>query len=335
MKKISVTIPCYNDSHSIRQMYQRLTKVFAGPLAGYDYEIIYVDDCSPDGGKTWAEIAVVCAADRRVKGVRNARNFGFYRNVFATLTYGSGDACFMLFGDLQDPPEYLPEFVKHWEAGAKVTVGQRSNSYSSPVVRLGRCVYYKMLARFSNNRQIAGISGFGLYDRSFVRILDDIEDIQPILTGIITEYVRDVKIVPVVQEAGGRGKSNLNFWGKYDGAMMSITSYTKTLLRMITFIGGIAGALSVLYGLFIVIYKLVNWNTFSSGMPSLIAGMFFLGAVQLFFLGIIGEYILSINNRSMKRPLVVVDERINFEAGPEQPQTREQTQAEEETQARE
>jgi glycosyltransferase involved in cell wall biosynthesis len=313
MKKISVTIPCYNDSNSIRPMYERLTKVFAESLAAYDYEIIYVDDCSPDDGKTWGEIAAVCAADRRVKGLRNVRNFGFYRNVFATLTYGTGDASFMIFGDLQDPPEYLPEFVRHWEEGARVVAGQRSNSYNSPLIRFGRRIYYKMLAKLSNNRQIEGISGFGLYDRSFVNILDDIEDIQPILTGIITEYVRDVKIVPVVQEAGGRGKSNLNFWGKYDGAMMSITSYTKTLLRMITFVGGIAGALSVLYGFFIVIYKLLYWDTFSSGMPSLIAGMFFLGAVQLFFLGIIGEYILSINNRSMKRPLVVVDEKINIE----------------------
>jgi glycosyltransferase involved in cell wall biosynthesis len=312
-KKISVTIPCYNDEKSVRNMYERLTAVFQNDLPQYDYEIIYVDDCSPDEGKTWSEIAAICAVDKRVKGVRNVRNFGFYRNVFATLTYGTGDANFMLFGDLQDPPEYLPEFVKHWEEGAKVVVGQRSNSYSSVVVRLGRGVYYKMLARLSNNRQIEGISGFGLYDKRFVKILDDIKDIQPILTGIITEYVQDVKIVPVTQEAGGRGKSNLNFWGKYDGAMMSITSYTKTLLRSITFIGGITGALSVLYGLFIVIYKLINWDTFSSGMPSLIAGMFFLGAAQLFFLGIIGEYILSINNRSMRRPLVVVDERLNFD----------------------
>ncbi len=313
MKKISVVIPCYNDSNSIAQMCERLVKVFVEQLPQYDYEIIYVDDCSPDNNKTWYEIRKVCKMDKRCKAVRNARNFGFYRNVFAAMRYGTGDATFMLFGDLQDPPEYLPEFVKYWEKGSRVVVGQRGNSYNKPLIRLARKVYYKAITKLSNNTQIEGLSGFGLYDRSFVKILDDIEDIQPILTGIITEYVRDIKVIPVVQEKGGRAKSNLNFWGKYDGAMMSITSYTKTLLRMATFIGALVGVLSVLYALFIVGYKILFWDTFEYGIPSLIAGMFFLGAVQLFFLGILGEYVLSINNRSMKRPLVVVDECLNFE----------------------
>jgi hypothetical protein len=142
--------------------------------------------------------------------------------------------------------------------------------------------------------------------------LRDVDDIQPFLPGIITEYVQDIKIIPTRQEKGGRGKSNWNFWGKYDGAMMSITSYTKSLLRVVTFVGAVIGFLSVLYAVFILVYKLLFWDIFALGISALTVGLFFLGAVQLFFLGILGEYVLSINNRSMKRPLVVVDEKLNF-----------------------
>jgi glycosyltransferase involved in cell wall biosynthesis len=291
-------------------MQQRLTAVFSESLPQYDYEIIFVDDRSPDN--TWDEIRKVCAFDTHCKGIRNATNFGFYRNCFATMQYGDGDAAFMLFGDLQDPPEVLPEFVRHWESGCKAVVGSRSNSYNKPLIRIARKMYYGMIAKLSNKKQIEGISGFGLYDRSFIDILPQIDDVQPILTGILAEYVKDICIIPVQQEKGGRAKSNLNFWGKYDGAMMSITSYTKTLLRMVTFLGGIIGMLSVLWAIVIFIWKLVAWNSFSGGVPSLIVGMFFFGAVQLFFLGILGEYVLSINNRSMKRPVVIVDEKINF-----------------------
>jgi hypothetical protein len=234
-----------------------------------------------------------------------------------SMKYGDGDAVFMIFGDLQDPPEVLPEFVEHWERGHKVVVGARSNSYNKYFIRVMRKAYYKIITRLSGNRQIEGISGFGLYDRKFVDILEDIDDIQPVLPGIITEYVRDIKIIPVRQEKGGRGKSNLNFWGKYDGAMMSITSYTKSLLRAVTFVGAVMGFLSIMYAAFIFVYKLLFWDVFAFGIPALTVGLFFLGAVQLFFLGILGEYVLSINNRSMKRPLVVVDEKLNFDNTPE------------------
>jgi glycosyltransferase involved in cell wall biosynthesis len=311
MPKISVVIPCYNDGKSIAPMYERLRHVFA-QLSAYDYEIIYADDCSPDN--TWSEVGKLCAADKRVKGIHNMRNFGFYRNVFMSMKYGDGDATFMIFGDLQDPPEVLPEFVEHWEKGHRVVVGARSNSYDKYFIRVMRKAYYKIITRLSNNRQIEGINGFGIYDRRFVDILRDVDDIQPFLPGIITEYVRDIKIIPTRQEKGGRGRSNWNFWGKYDGAMISITSYTKSLLRAATFLGILMGILSILFAFFVFIYKFLFWDVFTLGIPVLIVGLFFFGAVQLFFLGILGEYVLSINNRSMKRPLVVVDEKLNFDS---------------------
>jgi glycosyltransferase involved in cell wall biosynthesis len=311
MSKISVVIPCYNDSASVAKMHERLTAVFKNALPQYDYEIIFVDDRSPDD--TWEKIRKVCTADKKAKGVRNATNFGFYRNVFSSMKYGGGDAVFMIFGDMQDPPEVLPDFVRRWEAGRKVVVGSRSNTYNKKLIAFARKIYYKLVYVLSRHKQIEGISGFGLYDRSFIRILYDIDDMQPVLTGIITEYVKDIEIVPVLQEKGGRAKSNMNFWGRYDYAMITITSYTKFLLRICTFFGVVIGALSLAFALFVVILKLTNWYSYPIGIPSVIVGMFFLGAVQLFFLGVLGEYVLSINERSMKRPLVVIDEKLNFE----------------------
>ncbi|MDR2504091.1 MAG: glycosyltransferase family 2 protein [Deltaproteobacteria bacterium] len=310
MKKISIVIPCYNDAGSITMMHERLVQIFTSQLAEYDYEIIYVDDRS--GDHTWNEIKKVCAANPKAKGIRNMRNFGFSRNIFSSMTYGTGDATFLIFGDIQDPPEILPDFVRHWEEGYKVVVGARANSYNNFLNRISRNIYYKIIAVMTNNKQLTGVCGFGLYDKQFISILKEIDDIQPFLPGILTEYVRDIKIIQTVQKEGR--KSNWNFWGRYDLAMISITSYTKTLLRATTFIGLAVGACSAFYALYVVLKKIFFWDSYSAGTPSVMAGIFFLGAIQIFFLGIIGEYILSMNNRSMKRPLVVIDEKIGFES---------------------
>jgi len=311
MTKISVVIPCYNDSKSIMLLRDRLTAIFTGQLPQYDYEIIYVDDCSPDD--TWSEIQQVCVIDHKCKGIRNARNFGLVRNSFSSLLYGNGDAVFLVFGDLQDPPEYLPEFIKHWESGNKVVVGARKNSYTSLILRLLRKFYYRMMEKLTKNKIVSGVNFFGLYDRSFIRVLEQIEDVQPVLNGIIAEYAGDLKVVDVTQDKSARGKSNINFWGRYDLAMMNLTSYSKLFLRMVTFIGVGFGLFGVLFSLWVFIQKVLYWDNYSAGIPALICGVFFLGGLQLFFLGIIGEYLLSINNRSMKRPLVVVSERINID----------------------
>jgi glycosyltransferase involved in cell wall biosynthesis len=311
---ISVVIPCYNDSSGIAKMRERLMKVFSQQLPQYDYEIIYVDDCSPDEGKTWSEIKRICEEDpTHIRGVHNMTNFGWARNCLSSLRLGRYDATFMLMGDLQDPPEYLPEFVKWWEDGYKVVLGQRSSSYSSPLVKFARNLYYQMIAKMSGNKQLEGVTGYGLYDKSFIDILHSIDDIQPVITGIISEFDKRAKVIPVKQEEGTRGKSNFNFWRKYDYAMMSITATTKSLLRIVVFLGSVISILSLTFAIVALLLKLIWWDKYPIGIPSLVIGMFFLGGLQLFFLGIIGEYILSINNRSMKRPLVVIDEKLNFE----------------------
>ncbi|MEA4993174.1 MAG: glycosyltransferase family 2 protein [Oscillibacter sp.] len=310
MKKISVTIPCWAEEKSVRKMYDRLTKVFQEQLPQYDYEIIFVDDCSPD--HTQDEIRKLCGEDKRVKGVFNARNFGFTRNVFETLTYGDGDATFMLFGDLQDPPEMLPKFVAEWESGHKVVVGQKTSSKENALMYFCRSVYYKIIGKMSDSKQIQHFNGFGLYDRAFIGVMRQIDDPIPYLKGIVSEFGMNLSVIQYEQAASLRGKSGFNFFKYYDVAMLGITSYTKVLMRVATFIGAILGIFSVCLAVFVLITKLLNWNAYPYGTASILIGVFFIGAVQLFFVGILGEYILSINTRSMRRPRVVVGEKINF-----------------------
>ncbi len=311
MKKISVVIPCYCEEKSVRLMYDRLKTVFDSQLLSYDYEIIFVDDHSPDG--TWKEIENICKLDKKVKGILNAKNFGFIRNVFFTLKQGTGDATFMLFGDLQDPPELLPDFVKKWEEGYKVVVGQKNKSEESRFWYILRTIYYKIIDKLAVNKQIQHYNGYGLYDKSFIEILKQITDSAPYLKGIVSEFAMNPYIFKYKQKESNRGKSGFNFLKLYDVAMLGITSYTKTLMRMATFVGGILGIFSLLFAIFIFINKLLNWNEYPVGTASIIIGIFFIGAVQLFFIGILGEYILSINTRVLKRPLVVVEKKLNFD----------------------
>ena len=308
---ISVVIPSFNEERSVQEMVDRLSAVFRDDLPQYDYEIIFVDDFSTDG--TRAEIRRIAAQDPRVKAVLNARNFGFHRNVFSALTYGSGDATFMLFGDLQDPPENLPEFVRAWESGKQVVIGQRRSSDEGFVMTGLRHLYYAVIRWFSDTNQIPRFTGYGLYDREFIRILGEIEDIQPFFKAVVAEYGLNVEIVQYDQAKSARGKSNFNFLKNYDFAMQGITSSTKLLMRLATFIAAIVAIICLGFAVFVFINKLVNWDTYPVGEASTTVGIFFLGAVQLFFIGVLGEYILSINGRVTSKPRVVIGERVNFE----------------------
>lgn len=311
MKKISVTIPCYAEENSLNQMWERLTSVFNNELPQYDYEIIFVDDCSPDGTRN--VIRELCREDpEHVKGVFNARNFGFNRNVFATFLYGTGDATFLLFGDLQDPPEILPQLVEQWELGHKVVVGQKTSSKESRIMYSLRTVYYKLIGKLADAQQIQHFNGFGLYDRAFIDVMRQIEDPNPYLKGLVSEFGMDVSVVQYEQAESLRGKSGFNFMKYYDVAMLGITSYTKTLMRIATFFGAVLGVFSLALSVYILFKKLTNWDAYPYGTAAILIGVFSLGAALLFFVGILGEYVLSINTRSLRRPLVVVGEKINF-----------------------
>jgi len=296
-------------------MYVRLCAVFEG-LPAYDYEIIFCDDYSTD--RTREEIAALCQRDHRVKAVFNARNFGFHRNVFTSLTYGSGDATFLLFGDLQDPPEYLPKFIELWEQGHQVVIGQRASSDEKGFMRVMRKVYYGLIGWLAETKQIERFTGYGLYDKSFVEVLKQIDDIQPYFKAVVAEYGMNIASVAYDQAKSSRGKSNFNFLRNYDFAMQGITSSTKLLMRLATFLAAIVGVICLGLSVFVLINKLIHPATYPLGQASISIGIFFLGAIQLFFIGVLGEYILSINTRVTHKPRVVVGQRLNFDVPEEQ-----------------
>lgn len=310
MKLVSVVVPCYNEERSVQAVYERIRKVFQDDLPEYNYELIYVDDYSQD--RTRSLIEEICRKDKQVKAIFNVKNFGFHRNVFSSLQYASGEAAFLMFGDLQDPPELLPEFIKSWNAGHKVIVGQKKGSEEVILMQLFRKLYYFIIDAFAVRKQIEMFNGYGLYDRKFLEILKDIDELQPYFKEIVAEYGMELDVIRYHQDKSARGKSNFNFLRNYDFAMQGITSSTKMLMRLATFVGVGTGIICLLFSLYVFINKLLNWDNYPIGTASIITGIFFIGAIQLFFIGILGEYILSINERIAKKPRVIIGRRINF-----------------------
>ena len=312
LAKISILIPCYNEEENVAAMAQELTALLQYKLSNYEYEIIFIDNNSTD--LTRSIIKKLCANDKNIKAIFNAKNFGSLRSPVYGMMQTTGDCVIMLCCDFQDPIELIPQMVKEWENGNKIIVMQKTTSEENKFMYFVRTCYYKLIHKFSDNvEQIEHFTGFGLYDKSFVKIMKDLKDPVPFLRGIVAELGYKVKIIPYQQKKRRAGKSHENFYSLYNTAMVSFTSYTKIGLRLATFIGGIVALVSLLIALIYFLLKLFYWNTFSMGQAPILIGMFFLGAVQLLFLGAMGEYILSIHQRIMNRPLVIEDERINFE----------------------
>lgn len=310
-KKISIIIPCYNEENSIAELYNRIYKVMHEQLSQYDYECIFVDDYSKDN--TRIEIRKLCQKDEKVKAVFNAKNFGFHRNVFECFKYASGDCAFLIFGDLQDPPEVLPQFIQKWEEGYKCIVGQRNKSEEGFAMRQCRKLYYFIINQLGEKKQIPFMNGFGVYDRFFIDTIIQIEDISPFFKAVVSEYGMDLAVVEYNHCASKRGKSNFNFWRNYDFAMHGLTTSTKLLMRLCTFLGVFVAFLCMIFAVYVFIKKIIFWDSYPLGTASLTVGVFFLGAIQLFFIGVLGEYILNINEKATKKPRVVVEKKINFD----------------------
>ncbi|MCL2507942.1 MAG: glycosyltransferase family 2 protein [Oscillospiraceae bacterium] len=311
MKKISILVPCFNEEENVRPMCEALTAMAFGQLSGYDYEIIFIDNHSSD--RTRRIIEELCAADKRVKAIFNCKNFGQFNSPYYGMLQATGDCVVLICADFQDPVDMIPRFVGQWEQGYKIVCGVKASSRESRPMRLMRTCYYKLIKRLSSTEQIEHFTGFGLYDRSFIEVLRQLDDPTPFLRGIVAEFGPSRKEIPYEQAKRRAGKTHNSFYTLYDAAMLSFTSYTKVGLRAATFSGLIIALISVVIGLVYFVLKLIYWDSFPMGMAPVLIGMFFLGAVQLFFIGFLGEYILNINTRVMKRPLVIEEKRINFE----------------------
>ncbi len=309
VKKVSVLVPTYNELENVEPLSQAIVAEFE-KLPQYDYEIVFIDNDSKDG--TRDRIRSICAGNPHIKAIFNAKNFGQSNSPYYGLTQTTGDCTILMCADFQDPVEMIPVLIKEWENGYRIVSAIKTTSKENKFIRFLRTCYYKSLNKLSDIEQIEHFTGFGLYDKSFIDILRDLKDPTPFLRGIVAEFGSKRKEIPYEQQLRKSGKSSNNFYSLYDLAMLSFTSYTKIGLRLATFIGLFISMGSFIVALVYFIMKLIFWNTFNAGIAPLIIGIFFLGAVQLIFLGLIGEYILSINKRIMNRPLVIEEERINF-----------------------
>lgn len=311
MKKlISILIPCFNEQENVVQISHAVEEVIQKELAMYDYEIIFIDNCSTDN--TRPLLRELCKSNKKIKAIFNARNFGQFNSPYYGLQQTAGDCTISICCDFQDPVELIPQFVHEWEKGAKIVAGIKTKSDENKLVRFLRSCYYKIIHKMSQVEQIEHFTGFGLYDKSFIEVLRNLHDPTPFLRGIVAELGFKRVDVPYRQARRKAGKTHNNWYSLFDAAMLSFTSYTKAGLRFATIGGFIAAFASFCVALGYGIYKLCNWNTFNAGMAPLIIGVFFIGALQLFFIGFLGEYIMSMNNRIMNRPLVIEEERINF-----------------------
>ncbi len=311
MKTISIMVPTYNEEENVMLMYQALKDTFKKDLPNYQYEILFIDNKSKDNTRNL--IRKICEKDKNVKAIFNAQNFGQFNSPYFGLINTTGDCTISVAADFQDPVEMIPKFVKEWENGYKIVIGIKNKSKESKLVYLLRSIYYKLIKKFSEVEQIEHFTGFGLYDKAFINVLKQLDDPEPYLRGIVSELGFERKEIPFTQPKRERGKSSNNWYRLYDGAMLGITSYTKIGLRAATIIGFMISFVSFIIAIVYLILKLCNWNNFQAGIAPLIIGVFLLGGLQIFFIGFLGEYILKINQRVMHRPLVVVEEKLNFE----------------------
>jgi glycosyltransferase involved in cell wall biosynthesis len=259
-----------------------------------------------------AELRLMAAADPTVRVIINNRNFGHVRSPYHGLLQARGDAVIVMASDLQDPPELIPEFIRLWQDGNEVVVGQKTNSAESSLLFAGRRAYYRLLKRVANVDLLENVTGFGLYSRKVIEDLRVLDEPYPYLRGLVSELGYRIARVPYEQPLRKRGITKNNFYTLYDVAMLGVTSHSKVPLRLATMLGFAMSALSFTVGLVYLVYKLVYWDRFALGVAPAIIGLFFIASVQLFFIGIIGEYIGAIHTRVTRRPHVLERERINF-----------------------
>lgn len=310
MKRISIVVPTYNEELNIQNVYERVCGLFETQLQNYEMELLFIDNASHDSTRKLIE--ELAHKDKRVQAIFNATNFGFSKSCFHGLSQAEGDAAVLMYADMQDPPEVIPQMVEEWEKGHRIVVGIKSKSKESKLMYLIRSIYYKLMSKISETEHIEHFDGFGLYDASFIKELRKLNDPLPYLRGLVAEIGYERAEVEYEQNKREKGKTSFNFMRNYDVAMLGLTSSSKAIMRMATFLGIGLSAICFLLAIVTLVLKITNWNYFDVGTAAIIIGIFFVGGVQIFFLGFLGEYIANINIRTMQHPVVVEDRRINM-----------------------
>lgn len=317
-RRIGIVLPCYNEADNLPELYERLTAVLA-QLPQYAFEMLFIDNASTDG--TVAVLRRLVDRDPRVKVIVNARNFGHIRSPFHALMQAVGDGVILMCTDLQDPPELIPRFLEAWESGACVAVAQKQASDESALFWALRSAYYRCARAIAEVPLLEHVTGFGLYDRRVIEIMRGYEDPYPYLRGLISEIGLPISVIPFHQPVRKRGITKNNFVTLFDMAMLGITSHSRAPLRLATLGGFLLSACCLLLALLFLVVKLIFWNSLPTGFAPLFIGVFFLGSVQIFLVGLLGEYISAVLCQVRRRAVVIERERISQETVTNSPRT--------------
>lgn len=311
MKKISIMIPCYNEQENVVPLSKAIIEIVNKELTEYDYELLFIDNCSTDNTQPLLE--ELCKQNNKIKAIFNARNFGQFNSPYYGMQQTTGECTITMCCDFQDPVSLIPRLVHEWEKGYKIVCAIKKRSKENHLFRFLRSSYYKMIKKMSQVEQIEHFTGTGLYDNDFIDVLRNLNDPTPFLRGIVAELGFKRSEITYEQQQRKAGKTHNNWYSLYDAAMLSFTSYTKIGLRLATIFGFICSLISLLIAIVYTIMKLLNWYGFPVGIAPILIGIFLFGSLQIFFIGLVGEYILNMNTRLMHRPLIIEERRINFD----------------------
>ncbi|WP_415289749.1 glycosyltransferase family 2 protein [Candidatus Pelagibacter sp. Uisw_136] len=307
-KKISIVTPTFNEEANISRLCDEISKEMQG--FSYDYEHIIIDNYSTD--KTVSIIKEIARMDKRVKIILNSRNFGHIRSSQYGLLQSSGDATILLSSDFQEPTNLIGKYLKEWENGHKIILGQRASTDSNQSMNFIKSVFYKFMNMISEMPLIERSGSTGLLSKEIVDHLRVIGDPYPYFRGLLSEISSDIKTIQYHQIKRMGGKTKNNFYTLYDMAILGVIKHSKVPLRIVTFVGVLASLVSILIAFIFLIYKILFWNSFEVGIAPLIIGLFSIVSIQTFLLGFIGEYLIQILTHSRNLPLVIEKERINF-----------------------
>lgn len=311
IKHITVVTPCFNEEKNVRPLYENVKEVLRQYEGRYLYSHLFIDNASKD--KTVEVLKEVAAQDKNVKIIVNTRNFGHIRSQFHGLLQADGDAVIYIAADFQDPPNLIPEFLRKWEEGFKIVLGVKESTDESRIMYALRSSYYWLVAKLADIDLPHHVTGFGLYDRKIIAILRRIDDPYPYFRGLIADIGFESYKVLYRQPNRKFGSTKNNFYTLYDLAMLGFINHSKVPLRIATMAGFVMSGLSLLLAFGYFLAKLLFWEWFTVGVAPIIISLLFFSSVQLFFIGIIGEYIAAIHTQVQKRPLVIENERINFD----------------------
>ena len=309
MKTITIVTPVYNEIETLDYYFDEISKITKN-ISNYKINNLIIDNCSNDG--TTEYLRKKAKKNKNLKLIINNKNYGHIKSHYYALTQSNSDASVLLYADLQDPIKLIYDFISEWEKGVKIVIGIKKQSKENNFIFLVRKFFYKIINFLSDENLIENYNGFGLYDKVVLRQLSNYKEPFPYFRGLIAEIGYKKSFIEYVQEKRMYGKTKNNLFILIDFAIIALINHTKFLVRLMTLSGLFLSILFLIIGTYYLVYKIIYWNSFSLGLAPLVVGLLFSMSFVIFFIGIIGEYVYSINEKLKNKPLVIEEERINF-----------------------